>query len=131
MANTERGEVGIDVDGKAYTLRPTFNAVCALEQLAGGGFDEVLEKVARGWMSGLRSTVWCLLQANHSEEIKTIEDAGDWIERAGTVRIMAALAGVLEANEEPALSTKGKGANPRKARAGTGGRSSSAHDRSA
>jgi hypothetical protein len=131
MANKERGEISIGVEGKAYTLRPTFNAVCELEQLAGGGFDEVLQKVAQGWMSGMRSTVWCLLQANHSDEITTLADAGNWIERAGTEHILAALSGVLEVNEEPAPSVKGRTVNPRKARAGTGANSSSAPDASA
>jgi hypothetical protein len=130
MANRERGEIGIEVEGKAYTLRPDFDAVCELEGLTNKAFEHVLMECAEGRMSGLRACVWCLLQRYHSDEIKALRDASDWIERAGGVaRVYEAVQSVLKENEEPAVGGK---ANPRKARAsGTGGRSSSRLVRSA
>lgn len=125
MANRERGEVEVKAGEKAYTLRPTFNAICALEELVGMTLDDLYAQIGAGRMSGLRSCVWCLLQPCHADEIKTLEDAGNWIERVGTYEIMAALAKVQELNNET-QTTKGRASgNPRKARVGTGARSSS------
>jgi len=131
MANKERGEVGLDVGGKVYTLRPTFNSVCELETLINKSFDDVMSEIQQNRLSGLRATVWCLLQEHHGAEIRTLKDAADWIEQAGgTTRVLEVLEGALDANTDPEDRANG---NPRKAqvgrrarRRGIGGRSSSA-----
>src|SRR5678815_2721576 len=88
---------------RAYTLRPTFDAVCELEGLIGKSFDVVMEEIAQGRLSGLRSCVWCLLHDSHGDEIRTLKDASEWIERAGgTGAVLAAVNAVFAANEEPA-----------------------------
>jgi hypothetical protein len=130
MANRERGEVGITIGDRAYTLRPTFNSVCELEGLISKSFDVVMQEINEGRLSGLRATVWCLLQEHHSEEIKTLKDAGKWVEDAGGVeKIRDLLYQSFEANTEP--TTEGQKANPPKAQAGTGARSSSRRTKSA
>jgi len=84
MANQQKGELGVTVEGQRYTLRPDFNALCELEDLLGKTFTETALEMSNGRPnSGLRAVVWCLLQANHGEEIKTLRDAGSWIVRAG------------------------------------------------
>lgn len=83
MANPERGEVGVTIGEKVYNLRPTFDALCELEALVDKPLHEVMRGVEQGRVSGLRSVIWCLLQDEHSAEIKTLKDASVWIEAVG------------------------------------------------
>lgn len=124
MANPEKGEVAVDVDGTRYTLRPSFNAICELDELLGGmSLNDLQSHLTRGSVSGLRSVVWCLLQADHESEIKTLKDAGNWIERAGGVEVVMPLVNrALELNA-PEGESASDGARPRGARVGTGARS--------
>jgi len=92
MANQERGELGVTVGIKRYTLRPDFNALCELEDLVGKTFTETALEMSNGRPnSGLRSVIWCLLQDQHADEIKTLKDAGDWIVDAGGAEKVMAL----------------------------------------
>lgn len=106
------------VGGSVYTLRPTFNALCALDELTGKSLDDMFGAIRTGRMSGLRSVVWCLLQPVHGDAIKTLEDAGNWIEEAGVDEVMAAVAKCVLTN---APDTPGDtGGNPPNAQGGTG-----------
>ncbi len=124
MANQERGELGVTVEGKRYTLRPDFNALCELEDLLGKTFTETALEMSNGRPnSGLRSVIWCLLQDKHGAEIQTLKDAGNWIVRAGGADTVMALVDelfTLVAGDEP----KEKTANPPTAQDGIGERSS-------
>lgn len=134
MANRERGEIGVTVGEKAYTLRPTFDSICELDQLTGKTIDDLYRDINAGKLSGLRACVWCLLQDEHSDEIRTLKDASQWIERAGGPAVMITLLAQsrdLNTEVQPAVRGRANGARPRKAQAGTGGRSSRAHSKSA
>lgn len=128
MANTERGEVGIEVGGKPYTLRPTFNAVCELEELLDKDIDEVLVAINRGRLSSIRAVVWVLLQDEHAIEFPTLRHASEFVEKIGVDRVMALLAKMFGLNfEEVGKSNP----NPPKARAKTGARSGKRREASA
>src|SRR5688572_14969885 len=130
MANRERGEVAIEVEGRAYTLRPSFNSICELEGLLNKPFDVVMQDINEGRLSGVRSTLWCLMREHHRDEFPTLEAAGNWNEKVGLDRVRELLVSSMDANTEAA--TEGaKAANPPKAQAGTGGRSSSRRIKSA
>lgn len=121
MANQEKGELGVTVDGKRYTLRPDFNALCELEDLLGKTFTETALEMSNGRPNaGLRSVVWCLLQDKHGAEIKTLRDAGNWIVRAGGADLVMGhvdkLFTLIAEDETPA--------NPQTAQDGTGDASS-------
>jgi hypothetical protein len=88
MANKERGEVGLDVDGTRYTLRPTLNALCELEDVLNQEFHVVVEAAAKGRLSAVRALVWSYLQEYHADEIRTLKDAARWIERAGGLDVL-------------------------------------------
>ncbi len=117
MANRERGEVGVDVDGRPYRLRLVFEAYCQIEDLVGQGFDDIISTMVQGRMSGLRSIIWCALWDSHRDEIKTLRDASDWIDRVGGPRKATALL-----NELLAINTEGAQTetDPPHAQAGTG-----------
>lgn len=125
MANPERGEVGVMVGGKPYTLRPTFDALCELEELVGKSVDDVLQSIQQGRLSGLRAVVWCFLQDQHSQEIKTLKDASQWIERAGGVdNVLDLVHRALGLNTPELSAAKADTDDPLKAQAGTGEHSS-------
>src|SRR5678815_1242363 len=99
MANAVRGEVGIEIEGKKYTLRPTFNALCDLEEQQGKTFIEVAQAAGRGSAVAVRQLVWCYLQEHHGDEIKTVRDAGNWVSRAGGIeRVNEALQRLIDLN---------------------------------
>lgn len=127
MANPERGELGVMVDGKSYTLRPTFDSICELEDLIGKAVDAVdgpLVAATEGRRSGLRAVVWCVLQDEHSDEIKVLKDASLWIEKAGGVDVVYPWIERLFAINAPDEPVQGGDANPPSAQAGTGDPSS-------
>lgn len=124
MANRERGEIVVKVGEKDYTLRPTFDAICEYERITGQTPEQFFADFERGRMSGVRASVWCLLQHAHSDEIVTLKDASTWIENAGGVLVVSAhLRALQELNADPVEEGKAP-ANPPRARAGTGRRSS-------
>jgi hypothetical protein len=85
MANRFLGEAEARVDGKTYTLRLDFNAMCAFEEATGEDAMQMLESMERGKkMAGgpgrgsatiLRKLVWCMLQRHHPETAEEV--AGD------------------------------------------------------
>lgn len=119
MANAARGEVGVDVGGQRYTLRPTFDALCELEGLVDKPIDAVLAAVSEGRVSGVRSVIWCLLQDKHSGEIRTLKQASEWIEAVGGAEVAIAIVQQVFAinAEAPVGETGAAAANPP---AGTG-----------
>ena len=127
MANPEKGELSYTVEGVSYTLRPSFNACCQIEDLLGDrSFDEVLKQVQQGRLSGLRCVVWCVLWERHRDEIKTLEDAGTWIERVGGIDVALDLIYKLfRLNLDAAIEASGAAPNPPDAQDGTSAVSSS------
>lgn len=115
MANAQRGEVGVEVNGKRYILKPTFNALCDLEELTGQTFGEIAVKAGKGSAVAVRQLVWAYLQEYHAEEITTVKDAGRWILDAGGLPVVKdALQRLIDRNTESSTE------NPREAQAGVG-----------
>lgn len=48
MHNPVRGEVEVVLDGKAHVLRPTFQAICELEQAVGCGIVALVRRLHDG-----------------------------------------------------------------------------------
>lgn len=127
MANQEKGEVGVVVGGKQYTLRPTFDALCNLEDVAGKPMHQIQEEIGQGRLSGLRSVVFSLLQDQHGQEIRTLRDASLWIERAGGPDAAMDLVNrVLGINQEEAATRPPDAQVDEKRSDGTGESSTSA-----
>jgi len=119
MANPERGEVGVTVGGKQYTLRPTFDSLVELEALIGK--VDVIDAFRQGFLSGTRAVVWCLLNDEHADEIKTLKDASKWIEKAGGLDVVQPLIQrVLGLNEPPEEVKATAEEDPQAAQVGTG-----------
>lgn len=123
MANQARGEVSITVGEFSYTLRPTFDALCELEDLVDKGVDQIVREVEEGRISGLRALIWVLLQDEHADEFQTLKQASAFIVAAGGGdAILPKLRELLELNSGDA---GGQPANPPTAQADGTGRTSS------
>jgi hypothetical protein len=136
MANREKGEVSIEVpaltgedkDGnpvvliaaKSYTLRPTFDACCELETLTDKPVYEHINDALRGRLSAMRALVWCYLLDCHGDEVRTLKDASEWIDRAGGLSVVNAALLKLNALNGPEGEVGGDQGNPPSAQAGTG-----------
>ncbi len=78
MANAERGEVDLRVDGKDYVLRVTANAEAEVETLFGGKpFGSVVMDWAGGSVTVFRALLFGALREHHKE--LSLFDAGDII----------------------------------------------------
>ena len=138
MANRHKGEVTIDVEGTAYTLALTIDAMVALEDQFSTPqklvtFQEILGLADRGSVKAMRALIWAALQRHHPTI--TLTDVSDLVQRAGGlaafVQTFSALAKVSFADPKD-LEALGvpTGANPPRAQGGTpirgtGGRSTS------
>lgn len=126
--NPEKGEVRVEVEGQEYTLRPTFDALCELEERCGCSIFAVLETIKEGRLSGLRSVVFAFMQDCHGDEFKALRDASMWIEKAGgSDKVIPVLYHALGINVPDDGPAKGTDADPRTAQAGTGDGSSQPH----
>jgi hypothetical protein len=119
MANQEKGEVGVTVGGKSYTLRPTFDSLCELEDLVGKPLHELIDGIQQGRLSGVRAVTWCFLQDEHAAEIRTLKDSSKWIEKAGGVDAVLQFIHQALGMNQPEEAPKAD-ADPPTAQVGTG-----------
>ena len=125
MANREKGEVSITIDGTPYTLYLDLNAMALLEDYFSTDkrpvtFDEVVERLNAGSIRHIRAFFWAALQFHHPAI--TVMQAGDLIQRGGGLAAFGNQLMALTTSTQPdqedlqALGVDPK-ANPRKAQA--------------
>lgn len=89
MANKERGEVSVEIDGKAYKLVYSTNALCELEDVLNRNVNSITAEVqdqSKVRLKTLRAMFWAGLTEHHPEvDIKT---AGDLMTVGGASAIM-------------------------------------------
>lgn len=132
MANPQKGEVSVTLDGQQYTLALTLNAMVEIEDLFGIPFMQVCEKAEEASPKHIRGLIWATLRKHHKE--LTVEQVGDLVDGGNLGALSAVLGRVVKVGSPDAKDLpKGKSENPTKARAGangTGASSTSAHDAS-
>jgi len=105
MANRERGEHRLVVDGREYVLALTMNARCELEERLSTAdkdvtFREVLAAINRGKETALRAFLWACLLEHHGDEFTTPKSVGALIQAAGgAATILGALNATAKAAE--------------------------------
>lgn len=70
MANTHKGEVGFEADGKTYKLRYSSNALCELEGELKCGINDIIERFKNMSMRDARAIFWAGLTENHDLSLK-------------------------------------------------------------
>src|SRR5215471_2988914 len=87
MANPQRGEIDLDVNGKTYTLALDLNALCELQAVLRPNdpdsieLDEVMRKVGKMNPTYLRAFLWATLRRHHRDV--TLTGVSDLIVEAG------------------------------------------------
>ena len=106
MANEQRGEVELRLGDETYTLRPTFEALCAIEGRLGAGVLEIAERMAARRI-GLREVAAIVFETAKAGGHKVTEsEIGAGILEAGLFAVILpvvelfsrALAGPAEGN---------------------------------
>lgn len=128
MANKDKGEVSVTIDGTSYTLVLNTAAMIAAEEKASTllrelTWDELMEKVHKGSAKYVRLFLWAMFQKHHPEV--TVERAGELIDAVGGI---AAMSAAIQAGQTAAtphvndVKTLGldKPDRPRKAQGGRG-----------
>jgi hypothetical protein len=136
MANAEKGEVDLDVDGHVYTLVLNVNAMCELETLMSSTGqtvtcqDVLVRAVKQHSAVAFRAIFWACLREHH--QAISLKQTGELMEKAGGVDGFAKkLAGLIFAvtpakSDLDALGVKDRPQKAqRKRRGGTGTRSKS------
>ena len=67
MANAARGEVVFVAAGRTYTLRPTFEALCAIEDRLGIGLIELAERITQR-RHGVRDIASAIFEGAHAAD---------------------------------------------------------------
>lgn len=129
MANREKGEIGLEIAGQAYTLVLNTNALIELQDACTpkgrpvSSIEEIYAAVNQGSLRHVRAFFWAALRKYHPE--LTLEAVGELIDTAGG---FAGLNEILDSVSGAATPDKQDvdevtGTNPPKARAkkrGTG-----------
>ncbi len=93
MANTQKGEISLTVDGKEYVLFLDANAMVLLEEHFSTltrevGYNEILARVLTGEsLRYMRAFIWAALQKHHAP--LSLIQAGELINAAGGISAFA------------------------------------------
>jgi hypothetical protein len=113
MANPERGEVRLAVNGDSYTLKLSMNAAATLQKQTGKTIGKLLGECSDLDFVSIRSVIWMLLQKYHAEQFKTEAKVGDFIDDSGGLSVFIdAINNVVEINQPEVQPEAGAGGNP-------------------
>jgi hypothetical protein len=111
MANPEKGEAEVIVNGKPYTLKMSINAaaICQHRHKKTGG--ALLREAEDLDFVSIRALVWVLLQKFHAKEFPTEERVGEFMDEAGGLnfflKAIQLLAEINSAGPDPNLTAQG------------------------
>ena len=76
MANRERGEHALVINGRPLTASPNVNAIVQLEERFGLTFGEILDRIRARSVTHMRALVWAAIVQHHPdfpiEEVGTL-----------------------------------------------------------
>ena len=119
MANAQKGEIAVELDGQTYTLALTLNAMVDVETLLDLSFDEVISRAAtKGSATHLRALIWAMLRKHHPTI--TLEAAGELV-TGMNLGLLARMIGRVVTASGPDPKDVPKTKNPTSARPVAGG----------
>ena len=111
MANAERGEASVVVNGTSYTLKLSMNAAAEMQSRRNERLATTLAAVGGGDVIAIRDFVFALLQKFHGDAITTVEQAGDFMDEAGEA-LGESIAALMQVNAPPEGAENPPGAQP-------------------
>ncbi len=111
MANKARGEVKLELGGETYVLRPTFGAVCEIEDAIGANLFDMGRKLERAEITArdlVKFTQACIAQSGTSIDVDKL---GEAIVAQGSLGVVTALVGFCQSYAFGGSGEK-KAANP-------------------
>ena len=90
MANKSRGEVELKIAGQEFTIRPTFGALCELEDRTGLSVLQIVASMEGGKvrLKTLAQILWAGMYGYDEKTTMTINDVGELIMKEGLVRVV-------------------------------------------
>ena len=90
MANQQRGEVTLELVGKKYTLRPTFEALCELEDRLNLGILEIFNILHGGdiRLRFISAVVWSGIWGYDKDKAPSYEEVGDMVMKTGIANVI-------------------------------------------
>ncbi len=116
MGNRFKGEASTQFEGKTYTLRVDFNAMCAFEDMTGKNALEVFAGFESGsaGVSDMRAMAWSFLRKHHPET--DLNFAGDLLSESSELLADVMAAAMPDADEVGELgNVKAKAQKAKKA----------------
>ena len=81
MANPKRGEIETVIDGKPRLLRPTFNALCEIEDKLGCSLLSILQRMQEDpgaiTLRVMAVIIWGGMRGADSDDAMTVEEIGE------------------------------------------------------
>src|SRR4029434_1201582 len=122
VANPERGEVELAVNGDVFVLKLSMNAAVVLQKKTGKTMGQLLRDCSDLDFDAIRNVTWMLLPRHHAERFKLPDSVGDLIDEAGGVqRIADALIKVQAVNASEGPTVTGRDGRPPSAQIGPTG----------
>lgn len=90
MANKYRGEVNITLAGEKYVLRPTFEALCELEERAGEPILSIMSGMQDGKirLKDMALIIWSGMYGYDAASAPSIDTVGAMILETGLLNVM-------------------------------------------
>lgn len=90
MANQERGEINLTLGGKEYVLRPTFEALCEMEDRLGITITDLIMEFAAGKVSikKVGTVVWAGIYGSMGDKAPTLREVGDMLVKDGMMTVI-------------------------------------------
>jgi hypothetical protein len=122
VANPERGEVDLPVNGDVFVLKLSMNAAVILQKKTGKTIGQLLQACGELDFDAIRHVTWMLLQKYHADRFRQLEAVGDLIDEAGGVQKVAdALIQVQQVNRAEGPVVRGADGRPPDAQIGPTG----------
>ena len=117
MANPERGEKSIEIDGAEYTLVMDLNAIRSVEAELSTAtkdavFNDILKAAERGQYRAISGLFWASLLRHHKLSMAQVDEL---IDKAGMEQLAATLAQAVVAGQPTQSQVSAAVKRPRKA----------------
>ncbi|MHA1835998.1 MAG: gene transfer agent family protein [Candidatus Odinarchaeia archaeon] len=90
MANSQRGEVSIKLSGETYIMRPSFEALCELEDVLGTTLPQLVIDLQTGNVSLKKVTavIWSGIWGYNKDKAPSMVEIGEMVVNDGMLNIV-------------------------------------------